>query len=171
VGDEWRFTTGLRRVIAVEENQVVQEIPTNRSCSDCRYYYDGSGTLTKVVDKNGAPVNNSGIGIRYLDFPISVGKEWSQTTNWFNERSNRNFPLKHVFRVEGYEEVTTKAGTFKSFKILHSRERQSSFNNLQGRDGGRAILWYSPDVRTFVKRQALSAGFGNDFELESHSLK
>ena len=176
IGDEWRFSFGPAKVVAIDGSQSVMEFPANKRCPGCRYFFDGQRTLSKVVDKDGNQVNDLLVGLKVLDFPLSVGKEWHQTTNFFNEQTNRSLPMTHSFRVLAQEEVKTKAGTLKAFKISHSRDLQTSVGNLQGRrDWGTAVYWYSPEARAIVKREVMSTGavraFGSDYELESYSLK
>ena len=176
VGDEWRFSFGPAKVLAIEGSQSVMEFPASQRCPGCRYFFDGQRTLSKVVGKDGNEVNDPLVGLKFLDFPLSVGKEWRQTTSFLNEQTNQRIPLTHTFRVLAHEEVKTKAGTLKAFKMSHSRDWQTSASNLQARrDWGTAMYWYSPEAKAIVKREVISTGaarvFGTDYELESYSLK
>ena len=81
-------------------------------------------------------------------------------------------PYKNAFAVEAFEEVTTKAGTFKAFRIAHVQQRaHASFGADAGRTW-RATLWYSADVKAVIKREVnTNIQWGPDWELESYSLK
>jgi len=109
VGDEWRFSFGPAKVLAIEGSQSVMEFPASQRCPGCRYFFDGQRTLSKVVGKDGNEVNDPLVGLKFLDFPLSVGAEWRQTTSFLNEQTNKRIPLTHTFRVLAHEEVKTKA--------------------------------------------------------------
>lgn len=68
-----------------------------------------------MVDKNGAPVDLPEIGLKTRDFPLEIGKEWTVSQNLFSPGYTRVIPYDNTFKVEGYGEVKTKAGTFKAF--------------------------------------------------------
>ena len=79
--------------------------------------------------------------------------------------TGRHSVYDNAFRVEEYGEIKTKAGPFKAFKI--------SWSQLNRHRGSRswATLWYSPEVKAVVKREAHTAGWFIDRELESYTLK
>ena len=175
VGDQWRFTTGPVKVVAIDGDLVVRQFPSSKQCSECRHYSDRNSVLVKVTKADGTEVKHPLIGFRPLDFPLSVGKEWDHTWEAFNEKSNRLIPLKLSYRVLAYEDVHTKAGTLKAFKISVKRELQKTHWSASRPDWGEAVYWYSPQAKTIVKRQVVSTGavreFGSDWELESFSVK
>lgn len=177
VGDHWRFSYGPVKIVAIEGDLVVREVPANKQCKDCRYYSDGQSVLVKVTNADGSEAKHPLIGFRALDFPLSVGKEWTYSATFFNEAANVMVPLKHTFRVLAFEDVQTKAGPLKAFKIFHSRELQHprSSRQQQQPSWGTALYWYSPEAKAIVKRKIVSTGavrnFGNEYELESFSLK
>ena len=142
-----------------------------RSCPECRWYYDRSLTLLAVKDKQGNSLSDSAVGLRFLDFPLEVGKRWTQTTNWMSETSNRQREMKHEYEVVGFEDVTVPAGTFKAFKIMHSRRTIPKLE-MRERDRGKRMLWYAPAAKTRVKREFMgTVRFGSEWELLSYSLK
>ena len=175
VGDEWRMTSGPIRIVAVDNGLVVRELPENKDCPGCRYHYDSQNVLVKVVKADGTEMKHPLIGFPFLSFPLSVGKEWTYDATFFNEASNVTIPLRHTFRVLGYETVETKAGPMKAFKISHARTRLNLKFSGDRPDWGIATYWYSPEAKAIVKRQVVSTGavrnFGNDFDLVSVSLK
>lgn len=174
VGDEWRYTDGAAlRVVAVEGEQVVTTLSPNQECPDCRYYRDKNFTVIKVVDKDGKPVDysrsdafNSSVGLKMLDFPLEIGKQWASSRRDRSRSTGRYYDYDETFKVEGYEEIQTKAGTFKAFKISLTQ------NNRAARWIGQATVWYSPDVKSMVKQEIHTGGWTRpDLELTSYTLK
>lgn len=173
VGDEWRWTGGgRRRVTAIEGEHTVTPL-SNQECQNCRAYRDKNLTVVKLLDKEGnIVVNESSVGYKQLDFPLGVGKRWESDMPLVNRTTKVVEPYKNTFWVEAYEEVKTKAGSFKAFRITHIQQRA---NSPYGADVGktwRDTLWYSPEVKAFVKREVnTKVEWGADWELESYSLK
>ena len=83
------------------------------------------------------------------DWPLYVGKSWPITFRLTDHRQNRTFDnVQHDGKVEAYEDATTSAGTFKTFRIV------------TGDKSLRAASWYSPDLGLFIKtRTERLAGF------------
>ncbi|HEV8471730.1 MAG TPA: hypothetical protein VGR82_03045 [Methylomirabilota bacterium] len=144
MGDAWQMTYGPFKVVAVDGGLTVREFPENKQCPNCRYYSDAQSVLVKVVTADRDQAS-------------------AYSATFFNEASNVTVPLRHTVRVLGYETVQTKAGPLKAFKLTHAREVQHVRSSLSRPDWGTAV------------RQVLSTGavrnFGNDYELESYSLK
>jgi hypothetical protein len=76
------------------------------------------------------------------DWPLEVGKSWTQRYNMTIHRSNRVIPVEVKVAVEAYEDVTMPGGTFKTFRIR-------SVDNL----GNDNVNWFSPDLGVFVKQK------------------
>jgi hypothetical protein len=74
------------------------------------------------------------------DYPLTVGKTW---TGSYRVTVGTNPPISYDQRctVEGYEDVTVPAGTFKAFKIACSTTT-----------GAESTDWFSPELGIFVKR-------------------
>jgi hypothetical protein len=173
VGDEWRWTGGgRRRIIAIEGEHTVTPM-SNQECQNCRAYRDKNLTVVKLLDKEGnIVVNDSSVGYKMLDFPLAVGKRWDSDVSLVNRRTRVAEAYKNTFHVETYEEVKTKAGTFKAFRITHIQQRaHTSFSGDVGKTW-RETLWYGPEVKAFVKREVnTKVEWGPDWELESYALK
>ena len=77
-----------------------------------------------------------------FDWPLSVGKTWSETVRQDNpvERSSRE--TRWRWEVEAQETITVTAGTFPTLKITARNE-----------SNGRTVyeMWYSPDVKWWVR--------------------
>jgi len=173
VGEEWRWTNGMRRrIIAVEGDEIVTGHNTS-TCQGCRAYRDRNLTITKVVDKNGAPVDEPGIGHKILDFPLTIGKKWESKQMLRQAQGPNVAEYKDLLAVEAYEPVTTKAGTFSAFRITHVQERAHNPIGNAVRLSWRETLWYSPDAKAIVKREVNTGtrSWGPDWEIESFSVK
>lgn len=82
-------------------------------------------------------VHNPHAGL--LSFPLYVGKEWGQ------EYMRKRFKRSQRFKVESYEEVKTKGGSFSAFRISGiDRRLDSGF-------GHQVTIWYAPSVKNIVK--------------------
>jgi hypothetical protein len=79
-----------------------------------------------------------------LDFPLTVGKQWTRDYKGTYVGSNKPIARKITYEVKGVEQVTTPAGTFRAFK-LESDDRAGP------RDYYTTTYWYSPDTRSIVK--------------------
>jgi hypothetical protein len=78
-----------------------------------------------------------------LDFPLTVGKQWTRDYKGTFVGSNRPVARKVTYEVKSIEQVTTPAGTFRAFK-LESDDRGP-------RDFWTTTYWYSPETRSIVK--------------------
>lgn len=167
VGDEWRYTGGyFIRVVGLEGDHVVTETNLDPSCRSCRFVRDKNGTVVRVLDADGKPVEYALSGLKILDFPMRVGKQWSQDLSLRQLSTGAMRPYSNTFKVEAYEEVVTKAGTFKAFRISWRQESRGSYAWHGSLD-----LWWSPDVRAYVKRAVYTSGWSRDFDLQAYTLK
>lgn len=169
IGEEWNWTGGRYdtyvRVVALEGDGSVVESNLDIWCRDgCRYILDKNGIATSGTNKKGEPTYVS--GLRILEFPLRVGKEWTQTIDLRESSSGAMRPYVNRWKVDAFEEVTVKAGTFKAFRISWYQENRGVYLW-----SGSASLWWSPEVKAFVKRAVHTSGWGNDWELASYVPK
>lgn len=77
-----------------------------------------------------------------FDWPLWVGKWWRNVYRYTHSdgRSFDNVPV--TLSVDAYEDVTTRAGTFKAFRVSHDDP------------GYESVLWWSPEARMVVKFRA-----------------
>src|SRR3990172_3310753 len=103
---------------------------------------------------------------KFYDFPLEAKKTWRITPQgWF-----RGTPIKYTIDINvlAYEDVKTKAGTFKAFKIhrawtVHGRSGDSRWTDE---------TWFSPDVKFLVRFTTTSSAPGiQNFELVSYTVK
>ena len=165
VGDRWTWTNG--RTTQIRAIEGVNHVTSGKDGQ--RRYYDPNWTLVKVVDRQGNAVSESGIGRKLLEFPMSIGSEWSWHGSLLSV-GNQFRDYKDAFRVGAYDEVKTKAGLFKAFVISHVQDGQG---RMGGTTTNRRTLWYSPEAKVIVKVEHNTRGWTplQDYELESYSLK
>jgi hypothetical protein len=178
VGDEWRYSDGavrwFYRVTGYQDLLLITESNGDPFCGGCRYFRDGHWTVVRILSADGrdtsaAGVSSawySGVGYKYLDFPMHVGKEWSFEALALSASGVTALYFNRM-RVEGYEKVSVKAGTFNAFRIAHYQENR----RVNPPRMLHASHWWSPEARAFVKRVSHSTGWGRDFELELYTLK
>ena len=79
---------------------------------------------------------------------------------------SRSRTLLYNYEVEAVESVTVPAGTFRCFKIL---------KYVEGLDTGIETMWYSPDVKNWVKKTEVFTmdeyQAASTMELQSYSLE
>jgi len=113
---------------------------------------------------NGDKVVRRAIPPEDFQWPLQVGKQWSAIVAWIDrtDTQQQTYTLTSVWTVEAYEEVKTPAGTFKAFKVTR-REIES---------GASQELWYSPEVKSWIKIRGANTADGNyEEELTSFTLR
>ena len=75
-----------------------------------------------------------------LDFPLSVGKTWTNSIRMTMHAANRTIPYDATCKVESYGDVTVRAGTFKAFKIACSTTLPTE-----------ETYWFGPETGVTVK--------------------
>jgi hypothetical protein len=145
--------------------------------------YDRGTMECKFLIKDGRKSLNQGDRFKKIfDFPISVGRGWSytteerlSTTGSMRAASERYFRISSKFEVDGVEEVKTAAGVFMAYKIYFTQKTSEA--EFGPKNQGWVRLWYSPEVRTWVKREVEKSSFWDnvpwfqDAELTSFTLK
>lgn len=96
-----------------------------------------------------------------LNFPLTVGKQWTRDYKGTYVGSNKPVARKITYEVKGVEEVTTAAGTFRAFK-LESDDRAGP------RDYYTTNYWYSPETRSIVKLLFDGSSGGQATGLQRH---
>jgi hypothetical protein len=173
VGDEWKLSTGFaRKVIKVEgEVTAFRNYP---GCGTCLAYYDKNLVLLKIEQESGELADTATLGFvplgpnfKFWDFPLTVGKKWSFSGPGLF-RNNRS-DYSYAITVEAYEDVTTKAGMFKAFKLRRDVTIQVRDSRV-GRPNWTEMVWFAPATKVQVKFTTTNAN-GTDWELASYSVK
>lgn len=75
------------------------------------------------------------------DRPVEVGKTWTRNHRFTNHANKTTTDFVGTWKVEAYEDMTVRAGTFKAYKIVHS-------DNI----GGEGVTWWNPEMDMWVKQ-------------------
>jgi hypothetical protein len=116
--------------------------------------YDRSWNLTDNGIWRYSP--NDGTGIRS---PLAVGKAWSFKATDLNNTVGVSWKRSGTAKVVAQESVTTRAGTFDTFKIETSFEFQNAKDPTKK---FRSVwqTWYAPAIDHWVKRSSVARSDG-----------
>jgi|GEM_PF-2865514 len=168
VGDYWKFQREDKRwwEYKVERSEDDIYVIKNPFSGEWEGYDKKNLKLKYYIDSVGNKRQLREPAIYYFDFPIYVGKKWSKTETLENiDGIDLNYLID--FAIKSYEDVTVTAGTFKAFKI------EQRIISLQHMSGGKAYIWFSPEVKNVVKVTHEKISFWNkfkDYELTTYKL-
>jgi hypothetical protein len=112
--------------------------------------YDRSWSLISSGEWRYAP--NDGNGVR---LPLAVGDTQAIQSNQVNTQKGFSYKRSGTSKVLDQETLTTKAGTFETFKI----ETTVSIRNVNDPTGKNELTietWYAPAIDHWVKRTSIS---------------
>jgi hypothetical protein len=171
-GDKWTFKradgiTYTNQVVDVKNDLFIVKIAGDPDL----YGYDReTANLKFMIKEDGRQMKATNDLRKLFNFPIFVGKKWTDTNSrlagGLSQQQEMTFLIE--FNVEGIENLTTAAGTFRTYKIRHK------LTNSKSNKSGWILFWYSPDVKWWVKREVEKSSFwGNllNAELISYELK
>jgi len=182
-GDRWVYElrdeiTG--NVTAIREYAVTEVTPTTISV---RYrkvggnnnesglaIYDRSWNVVEDRPWRYQPHDGSGI-----QSPLETGKTWPVRTNNINSANGNVWRRSGTSKVIGQESVTTKAGTFDTFKI-ETTFTGTNVNNPTVKNEVISTTWYAPAIDHWVKRSFVSRAnkhlqINNTIELVEYGRK
>ena len=95
---------------------------------------------------------NDGAGIR---MPLTIGATWTFRSNDINAANGNIWKRSGHSKIVGQETVTTKAGSFETYKI------ETTYSSQSVKDPTRkaeitAATWYAPAINHWVKRTFIS---------------
>jgi hypothetical protein len=99
---------------------------------------------------------NDGTGIRT---PLAVGKTWSFKSTDLYSTAGVSWRRSGTAKVVAQESVTTRAGTFDTFKIETSLQIQNA-NDPTRKSQAVLQIWYAPAVDHWVKRSIVTRAEG-----------
>jgi hypothetical protein len=99
---------------------------------------------------------NDGTGIRA---PLAVGKTWSFKSTDLYSTGGVSWKRSGTTKVVAQESVTTRAGTFDTFKIETSLQVQNA-NDPTKKVQLVQQVWYAPAIDHWVKRSVVSRSEG-----------
>jgi hypothetical protein len=182
-GDNWTYElrdeiTG--KITATRENVVTEVTPTTISVRSKKIGADNAEEGFTVYDRSWNVVEarpwryqpHDGSGIQS---PLEVGKTWPVRTNNINSSNGNVWRRSGTSKVIGQESVTTKAGTFDTFKI-ETTFTGTNVNNPTLKNEVTALTWYAPAIdhwvrRTFMSRANKHLQISNAVELVEYGRK
>ena len=99
---------------------------------------------------------NDGTGIKP---PLAAGKTWAFKSTDFNSTAGASWKRSGKSKVLGQESLTTRAGTFDTFKIETTIQVQNA-NDPTRKVQVEQQTWYAPAIDHWIKRTAVSRSDG-----------
>lgn len=81
------------------------------------------------------------------DFPLEVGKSWSRKHRVTNHANKTTTDFEGHWKVEAYEDITVRAGTFKAYKVVYTDSV-----------GTETTTWWTPEFGLFIKNLSRRTG-------------
>jgi hypothetical protein len=164
-GDHWTYE--LRDDITGDIKSTITNTVTDVSDSEISIriaLLGNSNTGYQTYDRSWDLINNGvwrytpndGTGVR---LPLTVGKSWSVKSTELNSTAGGSWKRSGTAKVVAQESVTTRAGTFDTFKI------ETSFQTQNANDPTKKVqavlqIWYAPVIDHWVKRSFVSRSDG-----------
>jgi hypothetical protein len=163
-GDHWTYEirdeiTG--RVEATRENIITEVKPTSISVRFDKIgansneqgftIYDRSWNVVEALPWRFSPHDGTGI-----QAPLEVGKTWPVQTNNINGANGSVWKRSGTSKVIGQESVTTRAGTFDTFKI-ETKFTGTNTKNPTVKNEVTSLTWYAPAIDHWVRRTFVSS--------------
>jgi hypothetical protein len=180
-GDHWTYevrdeisgtitASRLNTVTEVTPTEISTRVNTLGKSVPGQIVFDRSWNTVILGDWKYSP--NDGNGIQ---MPLTVGKSWAVQSNYVNGAKGYTWKRSGTSRVVGQETVTTKAGTFETFKIETSYTDRN-VNNPSVKNEGASVTWYAPAIDHWVKRTYVSRAnnrllISNAIELTDYGRK
>jgi hypothetical protein len=128
------------------------------------YTFDRSWNMTNSGLWRYAP--NDGSGVR---LPLAAGKSWSFKGTDVNGTNGFSWKRSGTSKVVAQESITTRAGTFDTFKIETSILLQST-NDPTKKAQVTMQTWYAPQINHWVKRSSVTKSEGRTRDSSSVEL-
>ena len=168
VGDTWKRSHGLELTVVSIDDKGTVFSGVLIDCPTCLARLDKSLNLQEVTDANGKPVDVTrprgvlvGPNWKFYEWPLEVNRSWSTSGQGFFQNQPQRYNITLI--VRSYEDIKTKAGTFKAYKI------EQSWSNIYGNRWTNTV-WYAPEVKSLVKFTSDNSN-NTDWEMISYSLK
>jgi hypothetical protein len=178
VGDKWTYkdasaTTYTNEVVDVKEDVFVLKY---RAIQNPAAFDKKTMNVKFLIGEGGNKILDTdflGPARKLFNFPIFVGKQWTDKYEVvLRAPGGTNFQVTQAlaFKIENIVEVSTPAGTFKTYVIYFNQRSMRSGSN------GWMRYWYSPEVKMWIKRETEKGDFWKqakifDTELISYELK
>lgn len=165
LGDHWTYeirdeitgevkSTVTNTVTDVSDLEITTRIAQLGNANSGYQTFDRSWNMTNNSTWRSTP--NDGTGIRP---PLAVGKTWSFKSSEVNSMAGFSAKRSGTSKVVAQESVTTRAGTFDTFKIETSIQLQNVKDPTRKFQIAQRT-WYAPVIDHWVKRTVLSRAEG-----------
>jgi hypothetical protein len=165
-GDFWTFEVHDEisgKVDAVRTHLVTEVSPTEISVrvstqgkdSDGFSVYDRSWNIKNSGEWKYQPSDGGGIHT-----PLKAGDSWSFSCDEVNTGKGYIWKRSGRSKVVGQETITTKAGTFETYKI-ETTYLQKPTNDPTRKNDISVVNWYAPAIDHWVKRTFVSRSNGH----------
>ncbi len=171
VGDKWMHKDATGATFTSEVADIQQDVFVLKSQAFQSLLALDKKTLNiKFLIGEGGQKMLPNMGRKLYNFPLFVGKKWTESYSFTSIRAQRTIDITRDYRIENIVEVKTPAGTFKTY-VIYLKEGVRDFNTY-----GWARYWYSPEVKTWIKRELEKTSYWiesrmHDAELTSYELK
>jgi len=181
IGDKWIYRDEAGSTWANEVMDIMEDlyIVKNEKERDLYAYDKKTLNLKFIIGSSGRRVRSTYDFKQLLNFPMFVGKKWSDTATKKIPQllSNVEGNFNNEFIIQDVEDVNTPAGKFTVYKIywkqtLLTAIRDPGMGSVI--NSGWARVWYSPEAKAVVKEEyekTVFWGDAKDKELISYKLK
>lgn len=183
VGDKWRYRFENRKYAkpGCSYELLIERITSKNVYSRINFPNDCDVSITtaypvapNTVQKFDLNLNHfhySPEPYRALDFPLYLGKSWTQKWKW--QLNGWTYDDDVSASVDAIETVTTQAGTFEALRIRLVRTYRGSKTGYLTQSGKlEDTFWYSPRIKNFVRRTYVDYGWADiTRELTAFSLQ
>lgn len=165
-GSYWRYQGKANGTVM----HLLKRVEGTKEIDGQKYYVLRSGSQkqyfnlelnpTIIENSRGEVINSVSPNLAYFNWPLEVGKTWSQKVTHVIDGKTYNYTQD--FKVLAYEKVSTPAGEFNAFKLSRA--------TLSG--GTYEEYWYAPEVRNIVKMNSVSGTGGEkEYSLAAYEFK
>ena len=162
VGDRWvyRVRDGYRNAQVYQETHAVTAVAADGITVDVTV--TGPGQPVRRIEKwlDGGRVTQASLfdietrrfhePLDRYRFPMTPGASWNQRVGNYNEMTQRDGPINRHVRVDGYERITTSAGTFDTVK-LRVIMRLDDEDVWRWPTDCTYTVWYAPAAKASVR--------------------
>ncbi|HTO60657.1 MAG TPA: hypothetical protein VMM15_05310 [Bradyrhizobium sp.] len=161
LGDRWVYelrdeitgtikATRTQVITALTPNEIRVQFTSTALPKEGTFVYDRSWNLLTNTPWKYLPSDGTGV-----QAPLAVGKTWSFRADEVNSTTGAMLKRSGTSKILGQETVTTRAGTFETFKI------ETSYSRVSTKDPSRKVEitatgWYAPSISHWVKRNTVT---------------
>ena len=173
VGDEWTLSIGLTRTVVKVDGDVTV-IRGYSKCPMCLLHVDKNLYILKLEGPDEQAVDSLAVGFvpvgrqwRYWEFPLEVGKKWTFGADGLVQNNINHYDVAIV--VEAYEDIATRAGTFKAFRLRRDFVIRPVDNRGRGFSWSERT-WFAPSAKAAAKLTTTNPN-GVDWEITAYTVK